>query len=115
MLVPHFPPFKVLAVPAEALADNVERLTTFIRTSPAGIWVALQLSLDRGASAAISQAEMATNVSIWAVDYLIQQVRRYAPPHNGTIAPMLGLFANGFPRHSFATQSASYNVSRNNA
>src|SRR6185437_5782481 len=78
MLVPHFPAFKVLAVLAEALADNVERLTTFIRTSPAGIWVAHQLSPERAASAAISQAVTATNVSIWAVDCLIQQLRRYA-------------------------------------
>src|SRR3954451_17273188 len=36
MLVRRFRAFKVLAVLAEALADNVERLTTFIRISSAG-------------------------------------------------------------------------------
>lgn len=36
MLVLHFPALKVLAVLAEVLADNVVRLTAFIRISPAG-------------------------------------------------------------------------------
>jgi hypothetical protein len=77
--------------------------------------VAQQLFPTRRASAAIFQAVTATNVSIWAVDYLIRRLRRYAPPHNGTIAPMPGLSANGFTRHSFATPFASYNMSGDRA
>jgi hypothetical protein len=112
MLVRRFRAFEALAVLAEALADNVERLTTFIRISSAGSMRAPQLSPDWAATVAISQAVTANSVSIWAVDYLMQQLRRYAPLHNGTIAPLRGLFANGIARYSYATPFASGRLDR---